>query len=147
MRLPPSNQRRDESRRFTLSPQWAALNVGQGLDFEIMQPNFSLCGPPPAGVRRRWPGDQLRKEPGAAACPGGCQRRFPLHHRAHSTDPHAHAGDQLEVFGEPNVHVVSAVTRNANFCNVRLLLKVFTSELAEMDALECVKFGFLLLQV
>lgn len=49
-----------------------------------------------------------------------------------------------------NAHVIRPVTRNVTFCQVRLLLKVFTSDPVAMEtsaltviADECVKFGFL----
>lgn len=63
--------------------------------------------------------------------------------------PLTHTGDQFEVSSESNMHVIRPVAINANLCKVRLLLKVFTSEVVAMETLalsiteERVKFGFL----
>lgn len=66
--------------------------------------------------------------------------------------PLTHTGDQFEVSSESNMHVIRPVAINANLCKVRLLLKVFTSEVVAMETLalsiteDRVKFGFLLLK-
>lgn len=77
----------------------------------------------------------------SAVCPGAGSQSITRHR--------PHTGDQFEVSSEPNAHVIRPMTRNVTFCQVRLLLKVFTSDPVAMEtsaltviADECVKFGF-----